>query len=55
MTLQGIVNLQDTDEYDIVIEMVKLDTRIFKEHLISLFNQALLDASFEDSWYITIL
>ena len=43
-----MANLKDADEYDVVIEMVKLVTLIFNETLISLFNQILLDASSED-------
>ena len=53
--MQGIVNLKGADEHGIVIEMVKHATRTFKESLVSLFNKTLLDASFEDSWYTTIL
>ena len=50
-----MANLKGVDENGIVIEMIKYATRTFKETLISLVNQFLLDASFEDSWYITIL
>ena len=55
IALQGMANLKDANEHGIIIEMVKHVTRTFKETLISLFNQTLLGASFEDSWYITIL
>ena len=55
IALQGMTNLKGADEYDIVIEIVKHATRTFKENLISWFNQTLLDASFEESLYITIL
>ena len=55
IALQGMANLKGADEHGIDIEMLKHATRTFKEHLISLFNQTLLDASFEESLYITIL
>ena len=54
-TLHSMTNLKDADENGIVIEMIKHATSTFKESLISLFNQTLMDASFEDSWYVTIL
>ena len=55
IALQSMVNLKSADESGIVIEMVKHATNTFKENLVSLFNQTLMDASFEDSWYVTIL
>ena len=50
-----MANLKGADESVIVIEMVKHVTWTFNEHLVSLFNQILLDASFADSRYMRIL
>ena len=50
-----MVNLRSADESGIVIEIFKHATNTFKENLVSLFNQTLMDASFDDSWYVTIL
>ena len=44
-----MINLKGADEDDIVIERVKHATRTFKNKLISLFNQIVLDASVADS------
>ena len=55
IALQSMANLKSADASGIVIEMVKHATNTFKDNLVSLFNQNLMDASFEDSWYVTIL
>ena len=49
IALQSMTNLKSADESGIVIEMVKHAANTFKESLISIFNQTLMDASFEDS------
>ena len=46
-----MINLKGADEHDIVIDMVKHPTRIFKSNLILILKQTLLDASFEHECY----
>ena len=55
IALKGMANLRGTDEDGIVAEMIKYSSISFKENLLRLFNQALSEGSFDDSWHIAIL
>ena len=50
-----MANLRGADEDGIMVEMIKYASISFKENILRLFNQALSEGSFDDSWHIVIL
>ena len=47
--LEEMKNLKSADVGDIVIEMIKYTNESFKIALVTLFNQILIDISFDES------
>ena len=48
-------NLRSADESGLVIEMVKYANEHFKSTLVTFFNQIILNGSFDESWFTSIL
>ena len=48
-------NLRDTDEDDLVIEMIQYASESFNDTLLHFYNQRLLDDYFDESSHTTIL
>ena len=53
--LKAMSNLRSADEDVIVVEVIKYMNLQFKEALLILFNQILMDGTFDESWHNTIL
>ena len=50
-----MTNLRDTDEDDLVIEMIQYASESFNDTLLPFYNQRLLDDYFNESSHTTIL
>ena len=53
--LKSMKNLRSADESGLVVEMIKYANESFKSALVTFFNQIILNGSFDESWFKSIL
>ena len=55
MHLKSMKNHRSADESGLVVEMIKYANESFKLALVTFFNQIILNGSFDESWFKSIL